>query len=54
METTGPPSSSPEDDGAVRIPGYALYYVCEDIDGTCLYRRQDLEVEVPLAASSGR
>ena len=27
------------------IPGYALYYVCEDVDGTCLYRRQDFTIE---------
>jgi len=54
VERTEPPPSPPEEDGAVRIPGYALYYVCEDIDGTCLYRRQDLAVEVPLAPSGGR
>ncbi len=32
--------------GEVRLPAYVLYYVCEDEDGTCLYRRQD--VEIPL------
>jgi hypothetical protein len=31
-----------------RLRGYALYYVCEDVDGTCLYRRQDIDVEVPV------
>lgn len=31
---------------AVTIPGYALYYVCEDVNGICMYRRQDVEVEV--------
>jgi hypothetical protein len=31
-----------------RLRGYALYYVCEDVDGTCLYRRQDIEVEIPV------
>lgn len=45
---------SGKSDGDVRIPGYALYYVCEDVDGTCLYRRQDLEVAVPLTSSSSR
>lgn len=30
----------------VTIPGYALYYACEDVNGICMYRRQDLEVEV--------
>ena len=29
-----------------KIPAYALYYVCEDVDGTCLYRRQDVEIEI--------
>ncbi len=39
---------SPKDAGTGRvvIPGYALYYVCEDVDGTCLYRRQDVELEL--------
>jgi len=32
--------------GPVLIPGYALYYVCEDVNGICMYRRQDLEVVV--------
>ena len=32
--------------GPITIPGYALYYVCEDVNGICMYRRQDLEVEV--------
>ncbi|HXV59313.1 MAG TPA: thioredoxin family protein [Vicinamibacteria bacterium] len=32
--------------GTTRIPAYALYYVCEDVNGTCLYRRQDIEVSL--------
>jgi hypothetical protein len=28
------------------LKGYVLYYVCEDVDGTCLYRRQDISVEL--------
>lgn len=32
--------------GSKTIPAYALYYVCEDVDGTCLYRRQDVELTV--------
>lgn len=32
--------------GQTTVRGYALYYVCEDVDGTCLYRRQDLAVDV--------
>ena len=35
-----PPGSS------IRGSAYALYYVCEGIDGTCLYRRQDIELVV--------
>jgi tetratricopeptide (TPR) repeat protein len=34
--------------GPVRIPAYALYYVCEDVNGTCLYRRQDVVLEVQV------
>ncbi len=30
----------------VTIPAYALYYTCEDVDGTCLYRRQDLNIHI--------
>ena len=38
---------SPADfEGAATVPGYALYYVCEDVKGTCLYRRQDFALEV--------
>ncbi len=29
-------------DGELKLPGYALYYVCEDVNGICLYRRQDV------------
>ena len=32
--------------GKLTVLAYALYYVCEDVDGTCLYRRQDLSIEV--------
>ena len=32
--------------GTVELPAYALYYVCEGIDGACLYRRQDIDVRV--------
>jgi hypothetical protein len=32
--------------GRVIIPVYALYYVCEDVDGTCVYRRQDVALDV--------
>jgi len=32
--------------GSHFIPGYALYYVCEDVNGVCMYRRQNATVEV--------
>ncbi len=42
---------SPEKPGAsVTIPAYALYYVCEDITGTCLYRRQDIPLQVRVSS----
>ena len=34
--------------GTVEVPTYALYYVCEDVSGTCLYRRQDVMVRVQV------
>jgi hypothetical protein len=33
-------------DAPTTIPAYALYYVCEDVNGTCLYRRQDVPIQV--------
>ena len=38
--------SPPDAEGPLRLPGYALYYVCEGVKGQCLYRRQDLSVEL--------
>lgn len=40
IELNGPENFS----GSVTIPGYALYFVCEDVNGTCLYRRQDFSI----------
>lgn len=37
--------------GRVVVSGYALYYVCEDVDGVCLYRRRDLEIPVEVKPS---
>ena len=34
--------------GGAVLSGYALYYVCEDVRGACLYRRQD--IHVPLTS----
>ncbi len=36
--------------GSMTLPAYALYYVCEDIDGTCLYRRQDISLRVQVSS----
>ena len=35
--------------GGVSIPAYALYYVCEDVNGVCMYRRQDLELALQVS-----
>ncbi len=32
--------------GEETLPAYALYYVCEDVRGSCLYRRQDIPVRL--------
>lgn len=34
--------------GMMVIPAYALYYVCEDVNGTCLYRRQDVPLQIEV------
>ena len=44
FEIQAPPGFS----GSTTIPAYALYYVCEDVDGTCLYRRQDIEATIEV------
>lgn len=38
-------------DQDVRLRGHALYYVCEDSGGTCLYRRQDIDLAIPVRQS---
>ncbi len=30
----------------VTLAAYALYYVCEDVNGVCLYRRQDVPITI--------
>ncbi len=37
-----------EAQGRVRLAAYALYYVCEDIGGTCLFLRQDIDIDVDV------
>ncbi len=34
--------------GSVSIPAYALYYVCEDVNGICMYRRHDLDLTITV------
>lgn len=38
------------DDAAGRytLPAYALYYVCEDVNGVCLYRRRDVTLTIEV------
>ena len=33
-------------EGRAVTPAYALYDVCEDVHGTCLFRRRDVELVV--------
>jgi tetratricopeptide (TPR) repeat protein len=40
--------------GVVTLPAYALFYVCEDVDGTCLYRRKDVDVRIETRPDSSR
>lgn len=30
----------------LQLSGYALYYICEDVSGRCLYKRQDFKIEL--------
>jgi len=39
-------SSGKSPASTVTIPAYALYYVCEGVNGTCLYRRQNILIQV--------
>ncbi len=34
--------------GPRSLDGYALYYVCEDVHGICLYRRQDFQAVIEV------
>lgn len=43
FELVGGDESPP---GPAKLRGYALYNVCEDETGVCMYRRSDLEVEL--------
>lgn len=45
FELLSPPQAEP---GTYPVTGYALYYVCEGAHGVCLYRRQDLTMDVEV------
>ena len=45
FEIHAPADASP---GRHHVEGYALYYVCEDVNGACLYRRQDVSVPITI------
>jgi hypothetical protein len=34
--------------GVAEVAAYALYYVCEDVGGTCLFLRQDIPIQVKI------
>jgi len=39
-----PPTAS----GQMTLNAYALYYVCEDVDGLCLFLRQDIPISITI------
>ena len=45
LELLAPAQSAP---GTYTLRAYALYYVCEDVNGTCLDRRQDIPLQVKV------
>jgi hypothetical protein len=51
LEAEYPPNASVEE---TVIPGYVLYYVCEDVHGTCLYRRQDVMFKLTVRQAAHR
>lgn len=50
FELQVPPSA----EGTARLNAYALYYVCEDVGGVCLFLRQDLEIPVTVPTAESR
>jgi len=43
IEVTAPATAKP---GVTPVAAHAVYYVCEDKDGSCLYRRTDLRIPI--------
>lgn len=51
VELLAPGDATP---GSVaEIPSYAVYYVCEGVNGICVYRRKDVTLRVPVDGRSG-
>jgi len=46
----------PEDaaPGEAIIHTYALYYVCEDVNGVCLFRRRDIPIKLEVLTAEGQ
>lgn len=38
-------------EGGAEVSAYALYFVCDDATGVCMYRRQDLVLTIPVRAT---
>jgi hypothetical protein len=51
FELQAPPALAGQ---AVEVPGYALYYVCQEADGVCLFRRQDFTLSVGVSRAAPR
>lgn len=47
-----PPGGGGAPPASARLQGYVLYSVCE-ADGTCVFRRQDVEIEIQLPVPPG-
>jgi hypothetical protein len=39
--------------GATEVGAYALYFVCDDATGVCMYRRQDIPLEIAVRGADG-
>ncbi len=50
FEVLVPPGAGP---GTITLPAYALYNVCEGLDGTCLYRRGEVRIEIRVSGAPG-
>ncbi|MCA9184416.1 MAG: hypothetical protein R3E01_09840 [Pirellulaceae bacterium] len=44
MESTAVPTVVDDNTATIQIPAYALYHVCEEAGGQCLFLRQDLKI----------